>query len=65
MITQDQMNILEAFYELVGTYSKFGYTNPATGTTHEVRFNKNFTAKYKGMGPTRLWNITDIELIEV
>jgi len=64
MINQDQMNALEAFYELVGTYLKFNYVHPVKSTVHEVRFSKNFSAKYKGMGLTRLWNVTEIELVE-
>lgn len=64
-ITQAQMNELEAFYEQVGTYLKFNYTHPVKKTVHEVRFGKNFSAKYKGIGSTSLWNITDIELKEV
>lgn len=64
-LTQVEYQALLDFYDLVGTYTKFAYVNPTTGVTHEVRFNKAFTGKYKGMGGRHLWNVTDIELIEV
>lgn len=64
-LTQDQYQILLDFYDLVGTYTKFAYVNPTTLVVHEVRFNKAFSGKYKGMGGRHLWNVTDIELIEV
>lgn len=64
-ITQAQMELLVSFYDDVGGYTKFNYTNPTTGVVHEVRFDKPFGLKYKGIGATKLWNITDIVLKEV
>lgn len=64
-LTQAQWEALVAFYDEVGTYTKFDYVNPTDNQSFEVRFNKPFSGKYKGMGPTRLWNVTDIELKEV
>lgn len=59
------MNELVAFYEQVGGYTKFKYTDPTTEVVYEVRFGKGFSPKYKGVGHTKLWNVTDIELKEV
>jgi len=64
-ITQAEFNLLEAFYDQVGTYTKFDWTNPATGEVFVVRFDKQLKAKYEGMGPTRLYTLTSIELQEV
>ena len=63
-LSQTQFDALVAFYDLVGTYAKFEYLNPATGEQFTVRFGKPFTGKYAGMGLTRLYNVTEIELKE-
>ena len=64
-LTQTQMDTLEAFFELVGTYSKFDYTHPIKGTVHQVRFDKGLTMTYQGAGLLRLWTVSEIELKEV
>lgn len=64
-ISQEQKEVLFDFYDLVGTYSKFNYTDPTSGKVYEVRFDKSFGAKYKGMGTTKLWTIADIVLKQV
>lgn len=64
-ITQAQMQTLLDFYDLVGTYDKFNYTDPTTGAVYEMRFDKPFSPKYKGVGTTKLWTITDVVLKQV
>lgn len=64
-ITQSEFEELLGFYDEVGGYTKFSYTDPTTGIVYVVRFGKPFTPKYTGIGPTKLWTITDIELAEV
>lgn len=63
-ISQAEVDLLVEFFEEVGCYSKFTYIDPATGRDYLVRFNKPFNAKYTGMGSTRLYTVSDIELVE-
>lgn len=64
-ISQEQLQTLLDFYDLVGTYQKFNYTDPTSGKVYELRFDKPFSPKYKGIGKTKLWTITDIVLKQV
>ena len=64
-ISQVAKEQLFAFYDQVGTFDKFVYTDPTSGSSHEVRFDKPFSAKYKGIGKTALWTIQDVVLKEV
>lgn len=64
-ITQQQWQMLLDFYDLVGTYQKFSYTDPTSGKLYEVRFDKPFSGKYKGIGATKLWTVADIVLKQV
>lgn len=63
-ISQQQKDQLLAFYEQVGGYTKFLYIDPTSSLTYTVRFSKPLSFKYAGIGPTRLWNVADIELTE-
>lgn len=64
-ISQEHKELLESFYDEVGCYLKFDYTDPTSGKLFTVRFDKPFAAKYKGIGKTRLWNIQEVVLKEV
>lgn len=66
-ITHEQKNLLMAFYDQVGTYTKFDYADPTEdgNVVYQVRFEKPFTLKYQGIGKTKLWTITDIVLKEL
>lgn len=63
-LTQGQKDELLTFFEQVGCYAKFLYIDPTSSVQYTVRFAKPLSFKYAGIGPTRLWNVTDIELTE-
>lgn len=65
-LTEDQKNELQAFEESMGgTISPFYYRHPQTNELHLVQFKEPLKFTYKGMGPTRRWDVDSIKLREV
>lgn len=62
-ITQSQLIELQAFWDdMSGTAGVFDWKNPTTDETIRVRFSKDFSAKYVGVGNAKRWDISQIEL---
>jgi hypothetical protein len=54
-----------AFYDLVGTWKIFTWTDPTTATVYRVRFDKPPKWSYAGMGIAKIWSCTGVSLKEV
>lgn len=63
-ISQAEYETLEVFFEEVGTFTEFDWTDPTTDEVIEVRIIKPPIAKYKGIGGNHRYDITGIELRE-
>lgn len=63
-ISQEELDALLAFYDLVGGYKVFNWKNPANGEVYAVRFDQPPEATYTGIGGNHRYDVTNINLSE-
>lgn len=63
-ITNADKALLESFWEGVGTYQLFTWTDPTSGVERTVRFDGELDFSYEGIGGYHLW-IVKFDLKEV
>lgn len=63
-ISQEEMTQLESFYDKVGAFDTFNWTDPTSGVVYVVRFEGAFKSIYRGAGAHHRYNVTNITLKE-
>lgn len=63
-ISQALCQQLRDFYDKVGTYQVFQWTDPTDQKVYRVRFSAGPKYDYTGVGKTRLWSVSSLTLKE-